>query len=83
MSTRDEIIQAIDKIVHFYPGWTIGVTSDLERSRKEHGSPRFWYKWKAESAEEASTVKMHFLGKRMKSGTDISSKATHVFIFLR
>ena len=81
--TRDEVIRAVGRYVRFPGAWTIGLTSDLEQSRQEHGAPRFWYKWNAESATDARTIKDHLTCTGMKSHPDRGDAPSQVYICLR
>ena len=84
MAIKQEIIRIIDATVYCFHAWTIGITSDLEGSRKEHGYPEYWYKWEVESDADAEEILKHFLSKRMKAGcSENKPPATHVYLFLR
>ncbi|MFO7871069.1 MAG: hypothetical protein R6V03_06515 [Kiritimatiellia bacterium] len=84
LKTADEITRSIDRTTRFKPAWTIGISADVRRSRKEHGQPRFWYEWEAASEAEAEAVKTHFTERRMKeSGSHQGRYPRYVFIFLR
>ena len=64
-----------------YKSWTIGITNDPKRRRKEHNNPSVWYHWKADSEKIAREVETHFLEKEMKGGGGGGENPTHVYIF--
>ena len=86
MATETQIKAAIEKRVNStekkdYSIWTIGVTDDPTRRKAEHGSPKYWMQWNADSETAARNVEKYFLGKGMKGGTGGSGKADYVYIF--
>ncbi len=78
---EEEIIAAIDNKVTTYSPWTIGITDDPERRRKEHGNPSAWKAWKADSESIARSVEDHFQKKGMKGSTGGGDKPNYVYIF--
>ena len=64
-----------------YKSWTIGITNDHERRRKEHGNPSVWYYWKADSEKIARDVETYFQEKGMKGGGGGGDTPTFVYIF--
>jgi len=78
---KSQIIEAIEKIVSTYSAWTIGITDDLERRNYEHGNPRLWHDWKADSEAIARDVEKHFLDKGMKGGGGGGDHPNYVYIF--
>ena len=86
MATETQIKTAIENRVNSaktkdYSIWTIGVTDDPNRRKAEHGNPKYWVQWNADSETAARNVEKHFLGKGMKGGTGGSGKADYVYIF--
>jgi len=45
MASESAIMAAIEAKVTHYSTWTIGVTDDPDRRRREHGNPSVWYHW--------------------------------------
>ena len=81
----NEIIEAIGDRGHL---WTIGITNDPERRKKEHTQDgkdtKYWEMWKADSKNVAETVESHFIDKGMKggSGGNVDGVQTvYVYIF--
>lgn len=64
-----------------YSLWTIGVTDDPARRKEEHGNPKYWMQWNADSETAARNVEAHFIAKGMKGGTGGGAKANYVYIF--
>lgn len=60
---ESEIKSVIEKIVNYYPAWTIGITDDPERRRTEHGNPKVWHHWKADTEAIARNVEEYFIKK--------------------
>jgi len=81
MVSESAIKAAIEAKATRYPAWTIGITDDLDRRRKEHGSPSIWHHWDADSQQIARSVEAHFLGKGMKGDTGGGGRADYVYIF--
>ena len=82
MASELAIKAAIDAKVRAYFVWTIGVTDEPNRRRREHDNPRVWYHWDADSEQVARDVEAFFLGKGMKGGTGGGGWADYVYIFL-
>jgi hypothetical protein len=76
------IISAIKKVVHYIPTWTIGVTDDPDRRRRELGNPDSWYHWDAHTEQTARDVEAHYVNKGMKGDTDGGGTASYVYIFI-
>ncbi len=82
MASEGEIKQEIERIVNGkYSLWTIGVTDDPSRRRQEHGNPKYWHQWDADTEQQARNVESYFLNKGMKGGTGGMGKADYVYIF--
>ncbi len=82
MASESTIISAIEAIVTSYFVWTIGVTDNPDRRRREHDNPRFWYPWDADSEQVARSVETYFLDKGMKGSGGGGGRADYVYIFL-
>jgi hypothetical protein len=81
-----QIVTAIDKRVMSaekkdYSIWTIGITADPDRRRTEHGTPKHWMQWQADTEAIARGVEKHFLDKGMKGDTGGGERPTNVYIF--
>lgn len=67
-----------------YSIWTIGITDDPERRRKEHEGERrdvrFWKHRKADGEAIARAVEKHFLEKGMKGDTGGGKVPTFVYV---
>ena len=81
MASEIEIKTAIEKIDGRPSAWTIGVTDDPERRRREHGNPSVWYQWNADSERVARNVEAYFVDKGMKGDTGGGGSADYVYIF--
>ncbi len=94
--TTVELKEAIKKRVNNsktvdYSIWTIGITTDPNERKEQHGNPKYWEIWKASSLNIAREVETYFLNeypaeesKRMKGGTggDMpENKTAYVYIF--
>jgi len=64
-----------------YPSWTVGITNDPSRRKSEHGNPRRWTDWYADSERCARNVEKHFLDKGMKGDTGGGVTPKYVYIF--
>lgn len=82
MATEAGIKAAIEQRVSDYSVWTIGVTDDHARRKREHGNPQTWYTWNGDTEQIARNVEAHFKGKGMKGGTGGLGSADYVYIFL-
>ena len=78
---KSEIIEVIEKSASNYLAWTIGITDAPKRRKREHGTPRYWLYWKADSETIARNVEKHFLYKGMKSGGSDGDHPTFVYMF--
>ena len=81
MATETAIKAAIESLVSVYSNWTIGVTDDPARRRREHGNPTPWHDWDADTETAARNVEAYFLAKGMKGGTGGPGRADCVYIF--
>ena len=81
MASELSIEVAIDAKVKQYFVWTIGVTDDPKYRRIEHGNPKVWCQWDADSEQVARNVEAYVLGKEMKGGTGGGGGADYVYIF--
>ena len=84
--TEVEILTAIMKRVNGSKDvdlslWTIGVTDDPERRYQEHGKPKHWLCWEADTEEQARAVESFLIEKGMKGGTGGPGSAGYVYIF--
>jgi hypothetical protein len=81
MLSDSEIIRIVINLVSYYPGWTIGLTDDPERSRAEHSNPATWYDWDTFIEPAAKNVEKYFLAKGMQSAPTSGKYPTYVYIF--
>ena len=79
--SKSEIIEAIEKSVSNYLAWTIGITDAPKRRKSEHGNPRYWRYWKADTETIARNAEKHFLDKGMKGGGGGGDHPNFVYIF--
>ena len=68
--------------------WTIGITNDPKRRRKEHEQDdkdtKHWHDWEADSVSVARDVERHFKNKGMDGGLGgdpDDTKPVYVYIF--
>lgn len=64
-----------------YPDWTIGITDDPDRRKREHGNPSRWRHWYGDTEQIARDVEKHFLAKGMKGDTGGGFTPNYVYIF--
>jgi len=81
VASESTIKSAIEAKVTTYSAWTIGVTDDPARRRREHGNPSDWYQWDADSEQVARNVEAYFVEKGMKGDTGGGGGADYVYIF--
>ncbi len=81
MASEATIKAAIENLVSNYSVWTIGVTDDPPRRKREHGNPTAWYQWDADTEQAARNVEKHFLDKGMKGSGGGLGRADYVYIF--
>ncbi len=81
MASESAIKVAIEGFVTTYSLWTIGVTDDPVRRKSEHGNPKHWHQWDADTETAARNVERYFLAKGMKGGTGGTGGADYVYIF--
>ena len=78
---ESEIKSAIAYEVSNYSVWTIGITDDPERRKKEHNNPVPWYHWRADTEAIARRVEKYFLDKGMKGAGGGGESPNYVYIF--
>jgi len=83
---ESEIIKAIENRVMSaktkkYSLWTIGITNDPDRRRVEHGNPKYWMQWRADTEAIARNVEKYFLDKGMKGSGGGGENPHYVYIF--
>ena len=78
---KESIIQAIERIVHVYRIWAIGVTDDTRKTWEDIGKPNSWFTWEADSEQDATEVKAHFLAKGINP-SEKEDKGRIVCLFL-
>lgn len=81
MASEATIKAAIEGIVSDYSVWTIGVTDDPARRRREHDNPKVWHDWDADTEQAARNVEAYFIAKGMKGDTGGGGTADYVYIF--
>jgi hypothetical protein len=68
-----------------YSRWTIGITDDPVRRRKEHDdegkNTLCWHDWKADTETIARNVEKYFQDKGMKGSTGGGEHPNYVYIF--
>ena len=79
---EEEIKEAIEKIVSNYKVWTIGITDNPDRRKKEHGNPKHWHQWRADTEAIARNVEKYFIAKGMKGAGGGGDTPNYVYIFL-
>jgi len=82
MASESQIKSEVERTVALYSLWTIGVTNEPARCRIEHGSPKRWYQWNADTETAARNVENYFIAKGMKGAAGSLSHANHVYIVL-
>ena len=79
--SKSEIIETIEESVSNYLAWTIGITDAPKRRKSEHGNPRYWRYWKADTETIARNAEKYFLDKGMKGGGGGGDHPNFVYIF--
>jgi len=82
MASESKIKLEIERTVTAYPLWKIGATNEPFRCRIEHGSPRIWYQWNADTVAAARNVERYFIAKGMEGVPNGPGRADDVYIFL-
>lgn len=82
MASEAVIKAAIERLVSKYYLWTIGVTDNPSRRRQQHGNPKTWYQWDADTEQVARNVEAYFVKKGMKGDVGGGGRADYVYIFL-
>ena len=84
MPSEDSIVRAIARIAgRDYSKWTIGVTDYPKRRKSEHGNPRVWHNWNANTEKVARRIESRFINRGMKGGGGGPGNADYVYIFAR
>ena len=81
MASETDIKAGIENQVTEYSEWSIGISDKPGERRVEHGNPRMWSPWKADTEEIARNVEQHFLNKGMKGAPGGPGHADWVYIF--
>ena len=82
MASESQIKSEVERTVALYSLWTIGVTNEPVRRRIEHGSPKRWYQWNADTETAARNVESYFIAKGMKGVPVGPGHANYVYVFL-
>ena len=82
MASEPQIKLEIERTVTAYPLWKIGATNEPARCRIEHGSPRIWYQWNADTVAAARNIETYFIAKGMKGTSNGPGRTDNVYIFL-
>ncbi len=64
-----------------YADWTVGVTDDLTRRRREHGNPKHWYAWNTRNEDEARDIASYFCGKGCQGSDGGPGKVDYIYLF--
>lgn len=64
-----------------YSKWTVGITEDHHRRKKEHGNPPSWDWWPADNEKVAREVETYFLKKGMKGDTGGGNTPKIIYMF--
>lgn len=85
MPSEESIKRAIARIAGGdYSKWTIGVTDDPARRRSQHGNPKIWRDWNANTENVARRIEAYFINnKGMKGGGGGPGGANYVYIFTK
>lgn len=93
---KKTIIAAIIKRIQDSKGknyeiWRIGITHSPKLRKEQHGDPKHWVQWKADSLADAQYIEDYFLNefptdskKRMSGGTGgkvVDGKVTYIYIY--
>ena len=82
MASESQIKSEIERTATLRSFWTLGVTNEPARRRIEHGSPRTWYQWKADTETTARNVERYFITKGMQAAPSSPGRANYVYVFL-
>lgn len=64
-----------------YSSWTIGVTDNPNTRRSQHGNPKHWHHWRADTHGIARSVEKHFIDKGMNGAGGGPGTPNYVYIF--
>ena len=82
---KKEIEYALEESNTEYSHWTIGITDDPERRRKEHRSDGkdtgSWTVWEADTEDIARSVEEYFIDKGMNGAGGGQGTPNFVYIF--
>ena len=78
------IAKLVDHSGHPYEKWTVGVTDNPARRRKEYegggSDTSWWHDWNADTEQAARDVERHFLNKGMRGGSGGAGRADYVYV---
>jgi len=85
MASEAEIIRQIENIVipHYYRYWHIGLTDDPDRRKIEHGNPKTWYQWEADSEPVAKGVESYLVHNTKMQGETGGAGWKYVYMFMK
>ncbi|MFC2056745.1 hypothetical protein ACFLTO_04150 [Chloroflexota bacterium] len=83
MASESQIKSEIERTAALYSFWMTGLTNEPAHCRIEHGSPKTWYQWHADTETAARNIERHFITKGMKAAPSNPSRADYVYIFRR
>ena len=66
-----------------YSSWRVGITSynNLAQRRSQHGNPKHWHYWRADTVAMARKVEDYFIAKGMKGHVGGGKSPNYVYIF--
>lgn len=64
-----------------YSSWTIGITDNPGQRKSQHGNPKHWHQWRADTEAMARKVEKHFTEKGMKGEIGGGKSPNYVYIF--
>ena len=83
MPSESQIIAEIESMVtYYYVAWTIGITDDLDRRKREHNNPFYWYQSDAITESSARKIEKYFLDKGMKGAPGGGISPSYVYVFM-
>ena len=82
---RDRVVASRGSSGKQYSSWTIGITNDPQRRKREHASEgkkvKYWEDWEANSESDARYIEKYFLDRGMDGGSGGGENPTYVYIF--
>ncbi len=64
-----------------YSSWTIGITDNPNTRKIQHGNPKNWHHWRADTETMARNIEKYFIAKGMSGAPGGGETPNYVYIF--